>query len=130
MGMPKNDLEELRARLTRRQAQLADELHGDADRLRAEPYAALAGEARDAADEAVADEISDTRQAELSRDLGELRAVEAALERIRRGTYGTCTSCRRPIEAARLRIDPAAERCAPCQAQHERTHAGTKGAKL
>lgn len=45
---------------------------------------------------------------------GDLRAVDAALERIRNGTYGVCVSCGRPIPAARLAVRPTAERCVPC----------------
>lgn len=36
----------------------------------------------------------------------ELAEIEAALERIRCGTYGVCEATRRPIDAARLRAIP------------------------
>lgn len=45
---------------------------------------------------------------------GELRAVDAALERIAAGTYGLCARCGRPVPAERLAVRPAAERCVPC----------------
>ncbi|MGH9717383.1 MAG: TraR/DksA family transcriptional regulator [Candidatus Acidiferrales bacterium] len=50
-----------------------------------------------------------------------LRAIDEALVRIRRGTYGLCTSCQRPISAARLRAVPWAHRCVKCEAQDQRT---------
>jgi DnaK suppressor protein len=43
---------------------------------------------------------------ERSRD--EIRAIEAALDRIRRGEYGRCEVCGRPIPEARLRASPTA----------------------
>ncbi|MDR6971184.1 TraR/DksA C4-type zinc finger protein [Leifsonia shinshuensis] len=41
-------------------------------------------------------------------------AVDAALERIRRGTYGTCLRCGRSIGVDRLRARPTAELCIRC----------------
>jgi len=40
-----------------------------------------------------------------------LREVEAALERVRAGTYGTCEVCHQPIAAARLEARPTARTC-------------------
>ena len=52
------------------------------------------------------------------RDLGilaqietELSDVEAALERLENGSYGTCEVCGRPIEDARLEAAPATRLC-------------------
>lgn len=45
---------------------------------------------------------------ELSRLLGE---VDAALDRIRGGTYGICEVCHDPIEDDRLRVDPLIRYC-------------------
>jgi RNA polymerase-binding transcription factor DksA len=41
-----------------------------------------------------------------------LRAVVAAIERIDQGTYGTCATCGKHIEVARLQANPAALTCA------------------
>ena len=49
----------------------------------------------------------------------ELRA-EAALLRLDAATYGDCADCGEPISLQRLRVQPAALRCAPCQAACER----------
>jgi RNA polymerase-binding transcription factor DksA len=38
-------------------------------------------------------------------------SVLAALGRIEKGTYGTCTVCGKQIELARLEADPAASTC-------------------
>lgn len=50
-----------------------------------------------------------------------LRAIEEALGRIRRGTYGICAACRQPISAARLRAVPWTHRCLKCKEQDQRT---------
>lgn len=47
----------------------------------------------------------------------QLRDVEDALERVRAGTYGRCTSCGEEIAEARLRALPTARRCIGCE-QH------------
>jgi RNA polymerase-binding protein DksA len=106
-----------------------DDLHreiDDGNRRRAgeDRFEALAGEAPDTGDIAVATEQSDLRNAQVSRDAAELRAVQAALGRIDDGTYGWCARCGQPIDAARLLANPAAERCVPCQTKLERTYAG------
>lgn len=45
----------------------------------------------------------------------ELREVTEALERIERGTYGTCKSCGREINEARLEARSQALYCIECQ---------------
>lgn len=130
MPLKKEQIEELRRELLARRKALAKELRSDAEHLHEEPFAKLAGEAHDEADEAVADLISDTGQADLSRDLVELREVEAALARVRKGSYGTCANCGGQIGYGRMKANPAAERCAECQRIHEKTYAIAKGARL
>ncbi|MDO6962707.1 TraR/DksA family transcriptional regulator [Rhizobium alvei] len=46
--------------------------------------------------------------------LAELRAVEAALGRIEKGTFGTCARCGGPIAEARLKLVPHAAICEQC----------------
>jgi DnaK suppressor protein len=48
-----------------------------------------------------------------------LTDVEAALERMDRGGYGTCRRCRRPIAVERLHIVPQARFCGPCHQVRE-----------
>lgn len=43
-----------------------------------------------------------------------LAEVEAALERLERGTYGRCERCGQPITPARLEAKPAARLCITC----------------
>lgn len=45
--------------------------------------------------------------------------VEAALERLAEGRYGSCHLCRRPVGRERLMIVPQARYCARCQQVRE-----------
>lgn len=65
----------------------------------------------------------DLGNAAMTRDFGELRAIEAARARIAEGSYGECTVCATEIPFERLQVQPTAQRCAPCQNMHEKTHA-------
>ena len=73
-------------------------------------------------DEAVADLLSDVGEAEVTRDLGELRMLERALKRVSEGSYGQCIDCGGEIPFERLRAQPGAERCRPCQERREKTY--------
>jgi RNA polymerase-binding protein DksA len=44
----------------------------------------------------------------------EIARIQAALDRIAHGTYGTCVSCCRPIDRKRLHALPDAHQCGPC----------------
>ena len=48
-------------------------------------------------------------------DAKTLRAIEEALGRIDRGTYGVCRDCGEPIAEARLRAIPWARVCITCK---------------
>jgi RNA polymerase-binding protein DksA len=51
---------------------------------------------------------------------GILEMVEEALRRMRRGTYGICDGCGRPIDENRLRAIPYTRLCIKCKEQEER----------
>jgi DnaK suppressor protein len=46
--------------------------------------------------------------------------VEAALRRMKEGTYGQCVDCSKPVPEGRLEARPEASRCVACQAKHDR----------
>jgi DnaK suppressor protein len=48
-----------------------------------------------------------------------LTDIDAALDRIRTGRYGTCLTCRAPIPLERLRIVPQTARCHDCQRRND-----------
>ena len=58
----------------------------------------------------------------------ELQEIEAAAQRLERGTYGTCQACGRPIGVERLEAMPAARFCIEDQAKAER-EAGYPGSR-
>ena len=49
----------------------------------------------------------------------ELRRIDAALERMEAGGYGTCASCGTDIERRRLKALPWAVRCTGCEEARE-----------
>jgi DnaK suppressor protein len=50
-----------------------------------------------------------------------LDSIDAALDAIRRGTYGICERCGKPIDPARLEAFPEARLCLKCQEEVERS---------
>lgn len=86
-------------------------------------YVDVATEIPDPGDSSFANLEIDLDNAAMTRDIVEVRAIEAARTRIENGTYGTCVTCETEIPYARLEVQPTAERCAPCQEMHEKTHA-------
>jgi RNA polymerase-binding transcription factor DksA len=109
------------------------ELRADTQREAAtrEGYRDVASEAPDTGDASFATLEVDLENAAVARDIGELRAIEAARARIDNGTYGECVDCETDIPFERLLAQPTAERCAPCQEMYEKTHATTvRGATL
>ena len=53
------------------------------------------------------------KNAELRRET-ELRKVEAAIKRLKKGEYGWCTICGDQVEEGRLLLDPAIPTCLIC----------------
>lgn len=130
MELTPEQTQELHTTVERRRAVLRAEIGQGLDKVRADRLEDLAGASPDPADESVASLISDLDQADTSRDLSELRSLDAAHERIADGSYGTCIECGRDIGFARLQANPAAERCIRCQTQYEKTHASPGGSTL
>jgi RNA polymerase-binding protein DksA len=108
----------VRARLEERVAVLGREIASKSD------PAAPTGEATGpVVDDLAARGEELTRQmvtdAERARDAAELRDIEAALTRLRQGSYGECVDCGVDIAPARLEAQPAAARCIECQSAYE-----------
>jgi DnaK suppressor protein len=90
---------------------------------------ALAGELSTLKQFKKGDEVDvaiDSAQTEISSHLAEtesreLAAVEAALERIREGSYGKCDGCGGKIPKARIEALPYATLCISCQREMEET---------
>ena len=72
----------------------------------------------------VADGLAELDLAEVRHVLADLTEVDAALVRMRDGTYGDCADCDAPIAPARLMAYPTAQRCVACQGAHEKKLSG------
>ena len=112
--MDKKDYKKFQDRLLAEKAELEEELAkvGKRDPQRAEGWDATSAEMEvDPADEnEVADKLEelDDNSGIASSLENELKEVEAALERIEKGTYGICEKCGKPIETERLEANPSA----------------------
>ena len=124
MALTNAQTKELERLIDRRRTALIAELREDAARSREHPYAEHAGPAPDSGDESVAALFADLEQAEVTRDLDEFRALEAAHERLKSGGYGICVDCGSDVGYERLKAFPAALRCIQCQERHEKTYGG------
>lgn len=65
------------------------------------------------------DQATEPEDEEVLEDLGiaaieETRMIDAALDRIRQGSYGTCVNCGEPIDEKRLDAVPATPLCRDC----------------
>lgn len=130
MALTRRQLEELGRTIEARHAALVAELQSDVARSRDESYSEVAGPVTDPADQSTAYLLSDVDQAEVTRDLLEVRALEAAKARLADGSFGVCADCGLEIAFARLRVNPGAERCVNCQSVHEKTYAHAPEPKL
>ena len=111
-------LTKLRYLLTDRWLELRAEVEA-AEQAQREATGAAAHEVSDRKDEAAQRLLSDLGGAQRQRDVDEMVQVEATLHRLEDGSYGDCTDCGEPITSQRLLVQPAAQRCAPCQAACE-----------
>ncbi|BBL70835.1 TraR/DksA family transcriptional regulator [Methylogaea oryzae] len=109
-------------RLKQRYLELRREISADLLRADQEQYSDLAGRVHDTGDEALADLLVDIELASITRQVQEIRDIDAALLRIAEGGYGECSDCAEPIALARLEAYPTARRCIVCQEAHDRTH--------
>lgn len=108
----------LRNLLNYRLQELRADVHA-AELAQREPAGAGGHEVADLKDEAAQRQDAELGGAQEQRDLDEMGEVQAALRRLDAGVYGDCIDCGEPIPLQRLLVQPAAQRCAPCQAAHE-----------
>ena len=131
MALTPQQTRALHSTIEQRRAALLAELREDVARVRRDRSDVLVGSVPDAADEALVTLIAELDRAEANRDVTELRALEAARQRLTDGSYGTCGDCGGEIGFERLNVNPAAVRCIRCQTAYEKTHsAGSPGSSL
>lgn len=120
MLISSSDQAHFKRQLRARADVLRAEIHDVLLRSDRERYADIAGQVHDAEEEAIADLLVDVSLAEITRDVQEIRDIDAALRRIATGGYGTCVRCKEPISRERLEVYPTAKRCLSCQQTHDR----------
>lgn len=116
MELTNRDIAKFERRLKQREKELKDEIFSDLTQTHDRIYA---DRVLDSGEEAVADVMVHMEFAELRKEVVELGEVEAALRRIREGTYGICEDCSIEIDPRRLAVYPTAKRCTACQRRHE-----------
>ena len=104
-----------RTALVRRRAALSDEIRDGTAKRAAERDSNVP----DTGELAANDVARDVAIAEIDRDATEVAAIDAALDRLDRGTYGRCVDCGAAISPARLERNPEAARCVICQQRRE-----------
>jgi DnaK suppressor protein len=118
-------LTSLRNMLNYRLAELRAEVHA-AQQARLESGGWGTHEVADRKDEATQQQLERLDDMPEQRDVDELAQVESALRRLDAGIYGNCADCGDPILLQRLRVQPAAQRCAGCQLIAERALASSR----
>ncbi len=119
-SLTKEQITHFAQRINTRKNILLEEIREVLARSKNEYQVDLLGDLGDAGDLAAASMIRDITEAEVIRDIGEVRDIAAAEDRIAAGTFGLCIDCEAPIRYKRLDAYPTAKRCFSCQVIRER----------
>ena len=115
--MKPDDLHKYRDQLNMLRERLINELRG---LIAAVPEASNPAAERSSAPTHLADHVNEGLEAEFAivhNEEGLLESVDAALERLEAGSFGTCVRCQTGIPAARLNAIPYTPFCVNCAAQ-------------
>jgi len=82
--------------------------------------------ALDSADSSVREHSMDLEGSLISMKSDRLEQINAALQRIDRGLYGTCVKCGKEIDPRRLDAEPAAMTCMDCLSAKEQSFSAPK----
>ena len=119
------DLARLKRELEERRTALRVDVKTQLDGSEDDKVVGLRNRIKESGDEwGVADGLAELDIAEVRHALAELAEVDAALARVRTGTYGECRDCGEPIAVARLSAYPTATRCLACQERYEKKIGG------
>lgn len=124
--LTRREVNAVKTRLTGRREELRLDILRELEKYEDESYTELAGRIADSGEQSWSDLVSDLNLAEISRDVGEARNIQLALERLAEGNYGICMSCDKPIDPERLEANPAAVRCLDCQEAYEQRDGQTR----
>lgn len=116
-----DQIQEFAARLERTLAGLSANIGKGRKDKRAVAAGPAEQGAHDRGDESFAENFAEVGQAIVEHHEDKVRAVRAAILRIKDGTYGLCENCGDSIGINRLNAYPAASRCLNCQERAEAT---------
>ncbi len=108
----------VRAALQERDRKLRSEMEATRTRGAGDPLR-VSRESTDRGEEAEAQVENGINDAEVARDVAEVRAIGEALARLEAGQYGLCQDCEELIDERRLSAEPHAVRCTACQGRFE-----------
>ena len=121
--MPKDltteQIGELRSMLDQRLQSLWQELRTEIAERDEQQLSKLPGEIHDFEEASVSDIYAELNLVLLEHHQREFVELQAALKRIKNGTYGICIDCGEWINVERLRASPSAQRCINCQQRCE-----------
>ena len=109
----KIELEKIKKELLVRKTQLEEEL----ERLSSEKMSDT--QSQDDGDQVVSITMESLRTALQDTEYQEYKMIVSALKAIDAGTYGVCQECGEEISQNRLKYNPNAQRCLPCQERLE-----------
>ena len=110
---------EIKENLLKQRAQIVEALADQIDDMKNLVKPVESGDEADVASDAIDTTLLDSLGAQ---DAQRIRLIDGALERIRLGKYGICTSCGIDIPEARLQAIPYATMCVDCASAEERKH--------
>lgn len=115
----------IEARLRLRYEQLWTDIRRELDKHDEQHYSDLVQGSGDIEDDATASLLIDLNLEEIDRDVAEMRQVQTAIARLRRGEYGRCQRCDEEIPRERLEALPYAALCIECQRRNEHLRTAT-----
>lgn len=131
MALSQSRLSKLKTSLDRNYKSLLEEVRDSLEKTENQQYVELIGRTpTDTGDAAIGDALADLNLAMIDRHIREIRDIEAAMARIKEGSFGTCIDCGEDIAFERLLAYPTAKRCLVCQQQREKIYAHDGTPKL
>lgn len=131
MTLSQSQLSKLKKNLDTNYRSLLEEVRDELEKTEEQQYVELIGRVpADTGDEAIGDALADLNLAIIDRHIHEIRDIEAAMVRIKEGSFGTCVDCGDEIGFERLLAYPTAKRCLVCQQQREKLYAHEGTPKL
>ena len=107
MSRPQQEITQIRARLMQQKAELQKRVTSIHEHARDPLEQDSAEQAAQLGNVAVVSALE-------SEAFMQIAQIDAALQRLEAGTYGTCVTCGEPISEGRLKVRPAATQCLEC----------------